>query len=108
MSDELGGSDLLASLVVDVTDLDGEAGGLLAVSSGVDEGGGKDGSSAEVARGLERRLPWDLTVGGELAANAEGRGEVCGQARAVGGEGTRKGRRKGEGGRERKGRKEEG
>ena len=42
------------------------------MSSSVDEGGRKDGTSTEVARGLERRLPWDLTVGGELAANAEG------------------------------------
>jgi hypothetical protein len=76
VSDELRGGDSLAGSVVDVSDLDGEVGRLLAVSGGVDEGRGKDRASAEVAGGLERRLPWDLAVGGELAANAEGGGGV--------------------------------
>ena len=76
MSDELRGGDSLTRSVVDVSDLDREVGRLLAVSGGVDEGRGKDGASAEVAGGLEGRLPWDLAVDGELAANAEGGGGV--------------------------------
>lgn len=78
VGDELCGGDSLAGSVVDVADLDGEVGRLLAVGSGVDEGRAQDGASAEVAGGLERRLPWDLAIDGELAANAEGGGRVDG------------------------------
>ena len=85
VSDELGGGDSLTGSVVDVTDLDGEVGALLAVSSSVDEGGAQDGATAEVTRGLEGRLPWDLAVDSQLAANAEGGAGIDGLDTGVGG-----------------------
>lgn len=85
MSDELGGGDSLTGSVVDITDLDGEVGALLAVGSSVDEGRAQDGATTEVTRGLEGRLPWDLAVDSQLATNAEGGGGINGLDTGVGG-----------------------
>ena len=64
MGDKLGGDDPLTSSVVDVSDLDGEVAGLFAVRGAVDECWAENRTAAEVAGGLERRLPRNLAVDG--------------------------------------------
>jgi len=69
MGDKVLGRDALALGIVDITDV-GSEGRLFAMGSAVQESGRDDRRTAKVTGGLERRLPWDLTVFSQLASDA--------------------------------------